>query len=263
MRRWCAPLFCLALLAGDTPQAPAPQTPAPPPPTAQAVKPVLLELFTSEGSANCPPADQQLIRFQKDQPVEGVRIIPLSFHVDIWDAFGWKDPFASPLFTQRQQAYNVFFEDASAYTPELVVDGAFSLVGSLEQQALTAIERMARNPKVELLIRKDGKDLTVTVPDSTGAKGSGKFEVWLAIAEDGLENDVKKGENAGQKLAHTGVVRSLQLLGAIEVGQTSFSATAKPNLAYAWKKENLRAVAWMQAVGNRHVLGVAEIRLKD
>lgn len=248
MRPWCAPFFCLALLAGDGPQAP---------------KPVLVELYTSEGSANCPPADDLLTRFQKEQPVAGVRIIALSFHVDIWDAFGWKDPFATPVATQRQADYNKYFEDSSAYTPEMVVDGSFSLVGSLEQQALTALERMAKNEKLDVDIKKDGKEVTVSVANVAGTKGSGKVEVWLAVTEDGLVSDVKKGENAGKKLAHTGVVRSLQLLGAIEVGQASFTATAKPNLAFAWKKENLRAVAWLQAVGSHKVLGVADIKLKD
>jgi hypothetical protein len=252
MRRRCVTLFCLALLAGiGSAQAP----PAP--------KPVLLELFTSEGSANCPPADDLLIRLQKDQPVAGVRVIPLSFHVDIWDAFGWKDPFATPSSTQRQADYNKYFEDTSAYTPELVVDGSFSLVGSLEQQALTAIERMGGRDKMAVDLKRDGKELTVSVTDTSGTKGSGKVNVWLAIAEDGVESDVKKGENAGKKLAHTGVVRSLQLLGAIEVGQASFTATAKPSLAFAWKKENLRAVAWLQAVGSHKVLGVADVRMKD
>ena len=260
MRPRCAPLFCLALLAYGR-QAPPAQAPAANP--AQAVKPVLVELYTSEGSANCPAADELLIKFQREQPVAGVRIIPLSFHVDIWDAFGWKDPFATPAATQRQAEYNKYFEDASAYTPELVVDGSFSLVGSLEQQALTAIERMGKNDKVDVVLKRDGKDLTVTVAGMGGVKSTGRVDVWLAITEDGLVSDVKKGENAGKTLAHSGVVRNLQLLGSIEVGQTTFTGTAKPNLAFAWKKENLRAVAWLQSAGSHKVLGVADVKMKD
>ena len=260
MRPWCAPLFCLALLAQD---GQAPPAPAPAPANTGPTKPVLVELFTSEGSANCPAADELLIRFQKEQPVAGVRIIPLSFHVDIWDAFGWKDPFSTPSSTSRQVDYNKYFEDTSAYTPEMVVDGSFSLVGSLEQQALTSLERLGTKDKLDVELKRDGKDLTVSVPNPTAIKGTGRIEVWLAIAEDGVSSDVKKGENAGHKLNHTGVVRSLQSLGFIEVGQSTFTATAKPNLAFAWKKENLRAVAWAQAVGNHRVLGVAEVRMKD
>src|SRR5579872_2978315 len=68
------------------------------------VRPVLVELFTSQGCSSCPAADA----FLRDLPALGLpraRVVPLAFHVDYWDGLGWPDPFASPVFTERQRRY--------------------------------------------------------------------------------------------------------------------------------------------------------------
>src|SRR5580704_8193677 len=114
-------------------------------------KPVVVELFTSEGCSSCPPADALLQQLQQQQPVAGVEIIAIEEHVDYWNHDGWIDPYSSSEWTQRQQTYAALVKK-DTYTPELVVDGRSQFVGSDAHQAGLEIEKAARSEKTEVAI---------------------------------------------------------------------------------------------------------------
>ena len=231
----------------DTTAAPAAVDPAKPN--------VLVELFTSEGCSSCPPADQVLTLLGHQPVVPNVNIITLGFHVDYWDSRSWRDRFSSNLFTQRQQAYARGFRIDSTYTPQMVVDGSRELVGSNSGGAVDAISKSATQPKGIVAVTLDGGQLHIKV---SGLSEHTESTVYLAVAEDKLVSSVNGGENAGNKLEHSSVVRQLTSVGTVHAKQTAINIDQNLPTDAAWKRENLKFVVFVQDNNTLKVLAVAQ-----
>jgi hypothetical protein len=235
--------------------------------------PVVVELFTSEGCSSCPPADALLLKLQEQQPVGNAEIIALEEHVDYWDDGGWVDPFSSAAATQRQTAYAIAMGNGNTYTPQMIVDGQTEFVGSREGAARGAIGAAAKRTKVEVTITPGERAVEGTA--AIGIKVGGLSasdphrspEVWLAITESGLHSNVSGGENSGEDLHHAAVVRQLSKIGTAKAGSApgadSFSAEERVKLKDGWKRENLRAVVFVQDAGTKKILGAASARLPN
>jgi hypothetical protein len=230
--------------------------------------PVVVELFTSEGCSSCPPADALLARLSEGQPDGNVQLIALEEHVDYWNDLGWADPFSSRDWTLRQNVYSDVLRNGNPYTPQMVVDGTAEFVGSRAQQARRAIHEAAGKTKIPVMLAQGSADkpgtgnFSVTVGKLEAAAKHDAAEVWLAITETGLHSAVTRGENAGEDLHHAAVVRSMRKLGEAKAeGDTSFAGDATVPLQREWKRENLRAVLFVQEKQSRRILGAAEIRL--
>src|ERR1700760_878602 len=126
--------------------------------SAAAEQPVVVELFTSQGCSSCPPANAFLNEMTKDRK----DVLPLSFHVTYWDRLGWKDPFSLEAATSRQDRYGHRFGDGS-YTPEIVVDGASSHVGSYRAEVGSAIDSAKRQSltAASVAVARDGGKVTI------------------------------------------------------------------------------------------------------
>ena len=174
-------------------------------------RPVVVELFTSQGCSSCPPADAFLGDLAKRDDV-----VALAFHVDYWDYIGWKDPFGDPLYTARQRAYATRLRQRSIYTPQMVIDGIAHEVGSRRDRVEAAIrERLeaSRAERVSIPIEfgrcSDGP-VTLIVPK---AATSGPADLMLAAVDAEHVTEVKRGENSGRVLADYNVVRSIVRVG--------------------------------------------------
>lgn len=167
---------------------------------------VILELFTSEGCSSCPPADDLLPELAK----ENANIIPLSFHVDYWNRLGWEDPFSNSEYSERQRAYGEQFHLESVYTPQLVVNGEFELVGSNRTGAESAIKKALQEKMLLQLSIEDvkiiGEKMYFTINTNGNIKNT---NLLAAIVQKQAVMKVKAGENRGATLSHINVVRSL------------------------------------------------------
>jgi hypothetical protein len=219
-------------------------------------KTVLVELFTSEGCSSCPPADKELEFLAKQQPVTNADIVTLAFHVDYWDGPEWKDQFSSPLFTQRQELYTRSLKLDSAYTPQMVVGGRKDLVGTDFNKALTAIMDAAKAPAGDLTSATANGHVKL---DISALPAHGQATVYVAATEDNLSSKVSGGENAGSKFRHMSVVRELRPVGVITAEESKFSADIELPYAPAWKRDEVRYVAFVQDNANRNILAAGRI----
>src|SRR5713101_2054972 len=103
-------------------------------PTNAEPRPVVVELFTSQGCSSCPPADALLGELSRRAGV-----LALGFHISYWDRLGWRDPLSSSASTERQKAYARRLTGGQVYTPQLVVDGTSEMVGSDREAVLAAL----------------------------------------------------------------------------------------------------------------------------
>ncbi len=227
--------------------------------------PVLVELFTSEGCSSCPPADALLARIDMQQPIANAEAIVLEQHVDYWDDQGWKDPFASSAATRRQEDYAKSM-GAEVYTPQMVIDGQVEFIGSDSGRARQAIESAASTPKAEMQLSWVGeavgesRTLHIHAGKLPAGSDSDGAEVMLAVTEGRLHSDVRRGENAGRGLEHDGVVRELVRLGKANANaDASYDSQNAVKLGKDWKRDNLRAVVFIQSTHHRRILAAGEI----
>ena len=259
-------LVCLSFLANMAELHPRTQASAVAPGVART--PVVVELFTSEGCSSCPPADALLAKLDEGQPIDGADVIALEEHVDYWDSLGWKDPFSSPEWTSRQHAYAAAFGSGSVYTPQMVVDGQAEFVGSRQRQSEKEILEAARRAKTDVAVRSNKagtggtQQFMVRVGKLTGGSSRDVGEVWLAVTESKLQSAVTRGENAGEHLRHTSVLRTLRKIGVADANKDQ-SFTGDPSVHFdpAWKRENVRVVLFVQERKSRKILGAASFAI--
>ncbi len=221
--------------------------------------PVLVELFTSEGCSDCPPADALLAQLDT-QIVPDAQVIVLSEHVTYWNHLGWRDPFSFDDIDQRQQSYVRQFGLDSPATPQFVVDGAMQLAGSNPPVLAGFITRAAAAPKIQLEIgdahRTPDGAVTFTAHTATPAKAS----LVAVIAENATQSEVAKGENAGRTLHHVAVVRVLKDFGSGATDGRPLQLSGASLLRAGKDGQPLRIVVFL--VSHNHVVGAAEQTLK-
>ncbi|XP_068644440.1 uncharacterized protein [Aristolochia californica] len=177
---------------------------------------VLVELFSSQGCKTSPEAELLLSRLGRGDFNLEVPVIVLAFHVDYWDYIGWRDPFASSLWTVRQKSYVESLCLDTLFTPLIVVNGRAHCMGTDEEELLSAIQSATRftSPTMQATFqRPTSNSLQISLTGALRTKiDSNGVDVMVALYESGLVVDCDKGDNKGRVLANDFVVRRMEKL---------------------------------------------------
>ena len=201
---------------------------------------VVLELFTSQGCSSCPPADEVLAKYAKEN---NPNIIPLAFHVDYWNYIGWKDPFSKAAYTQRQHDYAEIFNSRNVYTPQVIINGKQELVGSNESKidAIVSSESSKSN-KTSIKINSSellGNQIAVKLNISDLDTAS---KVNFALVKMKEFTKIKRGENNGLEQTSYNIVYDFKTVAITN----SNDITTTLNFQNDWKATDFIIVAYVQ-----------------
>lgn len=199
----------------------------------------LVELYSSEGCNDCPPADDWLGQWKHGALQQG--IVPLALHVDYWDGLGWTDRFAQHRFTERQQTLTELAGGHVVYTPEVFVGGREMRSWSNPASFAARVREIVAEPSpadITITLAPQGAgDLAidarfvsrrpVQTSTQTQAPTPRDWQAYVAVYENALVSQVKAGENRGATLHHERVVR--QWIGPVPIvdGQARIAQAVK------------------------------------
>jgi hypothetical protein len=176
--------------------------------------PAVVELYTSQGCSSCPPADALLGELSQ-MP----NVVALAFHVDYWDSIGWRDQFGLPTSARRQHQYVETLGLSSAFTPQVVVDGRSSFVGSDKRRILAAIAEPLNMIPISVEVARG--EITVSLPERQDRE---RYDVNLIAYLPQAVTNVGRGENSGRALREFNIVRQFRSLGVWNGRESVFRA---------------------------------------
>ena len=177
-------------------------------PETKAKRPVVVELYTSQGCSSCPPADAFLgqLASRKD-------VLAISLPVTYWDMLGWKDTLASEANTRRQKAYDRVLGRGGIYTPQMIVEGVSDVIGSREQVAESVIAaRAADMQTVPVDVDATRRQVHITIGPAADHSEHGAT-IWMFRILPKVTVSIGDGENSGRTINYRNVVREVRAIG--------------------------------------------------
>ena len=212
----------------------------------------VIELYTSQGCASCPEADQLL-----NQLAQRPDVIALSFPVSYWDYLGWKDTLARPENTERQRNYAKILGDGEVYTPEAIVNGMQNCVGNSLADIETAVKTtkpLLGKEAVPLSVRLEGDKVIIDAGEAPPGSRHRKGKVWIATVLSSLTVQISRGENAGNVVTYTNVVRELAEAGEWRGSPVSYAVPLN-----SLSKDGDRLVVFLQTGDLGPIVGAARL----
>jgi hypothetical protein len=166
----------------------------------------VVELFTSQGCASCPPADQALKKL-----VEQGDVVALSYHVDYWNYLGWADTLSSKENTERQYGYAHSMGRSGVYTPQAIINGREHVKGMDLSAINSAVDRMngkGTGMTIPVGVQVAGDEMSIDI-----GPGNGRADVVVAYFTKKEQVEVLRGENSGKQMEYWHNVYDVQTVG--------------------------------------------------
>ncbi len=217
---------------------------------------VVMELFTSQGCSSCPPADAVLGNYAlQNNP----NIIPLAFHIDYWNYIGWKDPFSKSEYSKRQRQYAAYFNSGSVYTPQLIINGQYQIVGSNESAIQNKVTQLVASPAKENIsiteaVVANGK-LSVTYNVQNFSPND---KVNLALVKKKELTSITRGENTGLKQTNYTIVFDFISLPLSKKEPTTFEFDFRKD----WNPSDFKIVGYIQSTQNLVISSATQKEIK-
>jgi len=173
-------------------------------PAVAADRPVVVELFTSQGCPSCPPADGFF-----EQLAARDDVLALSLHVDYWDYIGWEDTFGSPAHTARQRGYAAAAGRKMVYTPQMIVNGTDHVVGSRYRDVTDLIDKHLAVEKNGIAVQVHREGGQVRLEARSAQPRDMPLLVQFARYMPEATVEIERGENAGRTITYTNIVTEL------------------------------------------------------
>lgn len=218
-------------------------------------RPVLVELFTSEGCSSCPPADELLRKLSLQS-----HVVTISEHVDYWNRLGWNDPYSSKTWSDRQGDYVRNLGLSGLVTPQFIIDGYLHISGSSRIGINSLVSKAARqNPKIPLklscLLDKASGDLRVSV--SSDRPLAENLFLHTVLVEKKLYSRVTAGENKGSFLHHVTVARAINSKRTL----TSLKEMVNFKIDKSWNLRNIKVIAFIQESESKKVIAIGSTKI--
>ena len=214
----------------------------------------LVELYTSQGCASCPAAENTCMPVFSDSSFNRGQVIFLSFHVDYWNNNGWLDPFSKASYAERQRRYKAFLKSDGVYTPQLIINGKSGFSGANSPRLLRELHAASAAIFPEILnvsqIRRDGDKLFFHY----SCNDASSLILNAALVTTSDTTHVNAGDNAGQTMISRNTVRSFVNLEAKNNGGTAFL-----QIPSTCDLQRMKLIVWIQDIQTAFVKDAKEI----
>lgn len=193
---------------------------------------VVMELFSSQACVFCPKADRLLGDLSSMS-----NLIALTCHVDYYDVS--VGSLARPFCTARQNAYAETLRSGPVYMPQLIINGAYDVVGHRLTDISKAVKEASRPGLAVIDIQKVAEPAryrislkAIEVPkivtgEETGTADTGVYDLWLAFIDKPHHVVIAEGSNKGTDISYYDVVSDMFPIGQWDGRQKKLQVNLK------------------------------------